>query len=134
MATEVEVYAVAGGVGSKFRTVYEENGKAVEGDAVESAGQVVAMVAVGVVDAGEPYAFAAHLEGEVLVHEDGKPHFTKGVHKGGDVVITQDGCAAVNGFHGVHEASHAFENVLVRSAECVPVVAGERAEVGVNGP
>ena len=125
-----DVVGVVGLVGHE-----DDGGVGVGGDSEIEVGAA----SVGVVDAAEPEAFAALLDGNVLVDEDGCAVAGEGFDDersaDGDVVVAEDAvaerggegaedlCAAVGGGAGVNEGESAAGNE----------VAGEEDEMGIEG-
>lgn len=133
MAAEIQIDAVARGAPSEFGAVGKQDGKAVEGDAVRSSGQIIAAETVGIVDARDPEPLPAAIQGDMFVHEDGEAHVLERAHECGEVVVAEDGGAIAVGWEALEEALHALKNVVEGAGEGVPVVAGEGAKIGLNG-
>lgn len=132
MAAEIQIDTVARGMAGEFGAVGEQDSEAVEGDAAGSAGQIIAMETMGVVDAGDPEPLPTAIQGDMLVHEDGKAHVLERTHECGEIVIAEDSGTAAVGGKTLEEASHALKNVVEGAGKGVPVVAGEGAEIRLN--
>ena len=133
MSAEVEVHAGLGGFRDDFRRVHEQNAGGVFRGFFDGFVQVAGFVEVDIVQAQEPNGVIAFLNGLGFIHEHSDAALFQARHHLQPVMIAENAADSIGGVNVGGEGVHEREGFVIVSEGAESIVAGEDAEIVLEG-